>query len=109
MINDIQEIDNVYDSLIKYFNVSDVDLENSFRETCFNPIRYESNEKNKVDNAYQYNQSSYISFLRAQAGLTTSLKLVERLCSHGSTCNFSLFVVHVCELQCGVADWCRDL
>ena len=57
----IQDIDDACDSLINSFNVSDVDLENRFRDKCFNPLRYESIEKNEVNNGYQYNECSYIT------------------------------------------------
>ena len=49
----IQDIDDACDSLIKSFNVSDVDLENRFRDKCFNPLLYESIGKNEINNGYQ--------------------------------------------------------
>ena len=57
MINDIE---NECESLINQYTVSDVDLEEKFKNMSFNPLRYESIDKNEISNDCHYHECSYI-------------------------------------------------
>ena len=59
--DDICEVDIECESLINHYNVSDVDLESKFKDMCFNPLRYDSIDKNEIINDHQYNECLYIT------------------------------------------------
>lgn len=59
--NDMSNIEVECESLINKYNVSDIDLESKFKNMCFNPLRYESIEKNEIENDYKCNECSYMT------------------------------------------------
>ena len=58
MVNDIEK---ECESLINQYTVSDVDVEEKFKNMSFNPLRYESIDKNEISNDCHYHECSYIT------------------------------------------------